>query len=358
MTVSVTQTRARAGQLVDSASSSAAQEAARASARGTDRVRERMTADQGDAAAVAGLAAGYEGRARGPHTATLRPVKTFGDAGSREIQSRLKEFQRKVSDMQLDVGEGRKVGVAVPFRMAGGSYYPKASEATERLKAALPADEFRKIAPSLGKVLSAKGTPEEIRQVTQTLIDNGALDGFIAQYHGDERAAIRGMMHYYGIGLDCSGYSLQAICYAKKIPMQGSREGWPVGSKPVDPKGPWKGLLSAEPGDWIQLDVPENDTAGHKVVCRSHTILPKGRPLPPGLPYHFGKLGSVHVFEVDSSWGGGDSRGQSGGVDKRTWIYDEATGQWASSNADGSFEVADQPYDHPVLGVWRAPKRR
>lgn len=275
---------------------------------------------------------------------------------ARAVQRRLQEFLRS-AEVQVRLPKGGSAEAPIPFRMISKkmTFYPSSDVAMERLKGALPDKDFRAVAPSLDRVLAGKGTPQEIRRITQLLVDNDQLDGFRMQAKGDDALALRQMMHNFGLGLDCSGYSHQAICHAKGLPLSQKREGLPPGAREVDRNGAFKGLLKAEPGDWVQLGIVRD--AGHKVVVSEHRVYPRG-PLPGGIPADFAKGGPLHVYRVQSSWGGGESKGVHGGVQERTWAYNESTNKWASMNQGGSFTISDRPYDHPVDGVYRAPNRK
>ena len=64
---------------------------------------------------------------------------------------------------------------------------------------------------ALGQIRSGRGTPEQIRAITQALIDDGHK---VPGPDGREESSIRQTMAHYGIGIDCAGYAQQAYLSA------------------------------------------------------------------------------------------------------------------------------------------------
>ena len=89
---------------------------------------------------------------------------------------------------------------------------------------------------------------------------------------------------------------------------------------------------------------------GHKVVVYSHEMFGRGEDVQPRPPKEFRTGGPVHIFHMDSSWGA-NGEPTRGGVDRRVWLYNESTGQWASQKDDGSLWLTNRPYGHNVANV-------
>jgi len=239
------------------------------------------------------------------------------------------------------------VRVSPGFRMNEG-YGPSVAKAAAAIAKRLPTGTVAM--STIGRVVSGKGTPEQVQKVTQALIDAGALRDFA----GDTpEKSIRGMMFHYGIGNDCSGYTYQAHASVK-----GAR---------FDPDVAPGRLVSrdardARPGDIMRLIAANGARgagSGHKVIVYSHEVRPAGSPPPrvpnrPEVPGSFTAGGPVHVFELDSSWGGGP-RADFGGVERHVWLLNAKTGKWGHFDSqDRRFVVsASGPYNHRLEGVYR-----
>ena len=150
---------------------------------------------------------------------------------------------------------GRTVRVLPGFRMVskGGQIGPTPAAAHRRVREALPKPALARVAPFLGRVVTGKASPEQVRRVTQALIDAGKLPP-----RGSDRAAIRQLQFDHGIGLDCSGYAFKAFHQ-----MRGTREAQP-GHLPSgtrrfdDPK-------ALRPGDLVRLAGSVRRSQGHRV---------------------------------------------------------------------------------------------
>jgi len=241
--------------------------------------------------------------------------------------------------------DGQEVRVTPAFRMQGG-YGPTSEKAVAALRQALPSELVREIGPRLAVVANGKGTPEEIRRVTQALIDRGHA---AAASGASPRDRVRQLMFDFGIGLDCSGFSYQAHAAARGTSRKlGLEEGIPAPNKSKD-------VRKASPGDLIVL----GGDPGHKVVVYSRRSLPAGSP-PPSfperrpVPSEFMRGGPVHVFEVDSSWGAG-GKAPLGGVQREIWLFNESTKTWGYFDGlrAGAFTQSTRgAYDHPVVGLF------
>ncbi len=261
------------------------------------------------------------------------------------VQQKLDAFMNRMN-AGYQVG-GHTVRVTPGFRMNTG-YGPSVAKARDAILAKLPQGAVPM--STIGWVVSGKGTPEQIKTVTQALIDAGALRDVAAP---DQQTAIRKMMFAYGIGCDCSGYTYQAYAAAHGTRFNPDLAPGRLVSRDA---------RDAQPGDVIRLVAADGSTgagSGHKVMVYSHQVRPAGSPPPsfpgrPPVPASFTSGGPVHVFELDSSWGGGPT-GSYGGVQRGVWLLNESTGKWANYvPKDGSFHVSDTgPYDHALGGVYR-----
>jgi hypothetical protein len=230
----------------------------------------------------------------------------------------------------------------------------------------------------LTRILSGRGTPQDIQRLTQALIDTSGLpcDPTLSPA---ER--IRKVMFDHHIGIDCAGYVQGAYLSATGL----TRAQAGFNSEPcnesldtlrTNPR--YRSIESGQvrPGDIGVLGPPSDRAAGHRVVVYDRheasakemsDLLASG---PGGA--RLAAYGSVSVFVVDSSWGCGitsqseasphaDSQRsiapqgdpQQGGVKRVTWYYNGQTGQWGNYGSNGFQITPKGPYDHPLVGFYR-----
>ncbi len=181
--------------------------------------------------------------------------------------------------------------------------------------------------------------PQDLVKITQALIDDGRLPAG----PGDLATRIRRMQWDHGIGVDCAGYSKQALAASSaRAPKM-----YPAGSESFrDVDGGRDGtfakvsLEKARPGDLVTLDSGEPGGWGHNVIVYSHVTADdamkatlcarKGNPSDATLADFLASPGPHHVFEVDSSWGAGTEGAECGGYRRDTWLYDASTKTWGS----------------------------
>jgi hypothetical protein len=116
--------------------------------------------------------------------------------------------------------------------------------------------------------------------------------------------------------------------------------------------------VHAQPGDLIILSPPEGESAGHTVLVRDRSVMPWAESqMLGGIDTFAGPTDTVHRVEVQASWGAGYGDLEQGGVQQRTFLYNETTGQWADVK-DGQLSTDPSgPYGgHPVEGVYH-PKQ-
>jgi hypothetical protein len=186
-------------------------------------------------------------------------------------------------------------------------------------------------------------TAKDLVKLTQALIDAGRLPPGDA---ADLEKRIRRMQWDHGIGVDCAGYSKQALLacsskapktYAAGVESFRDLDTTRAGSYARVP------LDKARPGDLITLDSTETGGWGHNVVVYSHvtadaaakaSLVKRGGE---AMSDFLASPGPHHVIEVDSSWGAGTEGAECGGYRRDTWIYDASRKTW------GSFEPGVSP---------------
>jgi hypothetical protein len=330
-----------------------------------------------DAALVANaVKAATAGAPQSPHLLLAMGVKgadveyTTRDTA---IQQRLDAFKESATPTFHTKDGDVKVGIA--FHMRPGESFMRqtdgASQPSIRQERTARANggELALIAAGVGvnpgalnDVVSGRGTPDDIRRVTQALIDAGKLP---AEPAADVGARIRAMMCNYGVGLDCAGYVQQAFLASRGI----SRS--QAGFKPAV-KEDLGGLAArgydrvtvsqARAGDIFVLKRPPTENVGHTIIVRDVRMADDVEAR--ALPAHNEAWGnpaasSVQRFELDSSWGGGGDP-QRGGVQRQIFWRNTENGQWMHQTGDTWFvEPADKPYhSHPIDGVYRPSTER
>ncbi len=259
------------------------------------------------------------------------------------------------------------VSVAVPFALHG--YYGNQRQAfspafTARLNAAIKTMELP--AETLGRIRAARASPEQIRAVTQALIDAGYLDPDRVIPLPDR---VRQMMFDYGIGSDCAGYVREAHAWAK-----GRASATEAPADPIDDDlsnltahgyTRISELGDVRPGDVVVLAPPSNDGPGHRAIVYAQRWATDEDLTSllacPGDGQPFVEAGAIRVVIVDSSWGSGDRANnghiQAGGVQRDMWFYNEGTGKWAWAKewTDGGRKVVASPmlYEHVLEGFYR-----
>jgi hypothetical protein len=231
--------------------------------------------------------------------------------------------------------------------------------------------ELRAVASRLGihdvdRIKVGRGTPGEVRALTQALLDAHKLPAAEPGEALDLR--VRRMMCDYGIGFDCAGWVQQAFLAAHGITRGAAgfspnileedlsrlsrAHFWPVG--PEDSRA----------GDVISLGPPAGDTIGHRLI-----VLDAHGASPVELRRYCGRgegatlaQGHVTVLTVASSFGSSAFPGR-GGVERQTWLYDADSKMWGrvfpARVEDQTYDrervkVRSMPYDghHPLLGVF------
>lgn len=268
------------------------------------------------------------------------------------VQARLNAFANEMTGPYRVAG--KTVHVAPAFRMVGGMNQASAQAYVQRIREALGSKGYAAVANDVGYVVVGKGTPDQLKRVTQALIDSPA---FAKYSKGDPELGVRRMMWDHGIGMDCSGYvhhALQAVHPRAKL-------GDPLAS-PLQspPKAQFERIHpeATRPGDVVLLTTPGD--AGHKVIVFARHEVPTGSELHGKIAraLNSGNQAEMHLLEVDSSWGAG-GQPERGGVKREVWAYDASSGRWASlvKGNSGQWHVTTSttsgPYDHELKGIYR-----
>jgi hypothetical protein len=208
---------------------------------------------------------------------------------------------------------------------------------------------------ALGDLASGRGTPDNIRRVTQDLIYAGRLP----PGPGDVGSRIRIMMCNYGIGLDCAGYVQQAFLASRGVSRSQAGFG-PATDEDLSHLSA-RGFKSvpqsdARAGDLFILKPPANQKVGHTVMIRDV------RQADPTEAAGLAALGepawgrpdpsAIQRFELDSSWGNWADP-QRGGAKRETLYYNTAARLWAYPDGN-RWIIESTPYlQHPIDGIYR-----
>ena len=299
---------------------------------------------------------------------TARPLVAMGINASviqtsirdTAIERRLDAFLQSATPTFHTPAEG-DVKVGIPFRLptAPSSSSYGIIEANVRDNSADLAVIAKRVGlepRDVGLLNDGRATPEQVRRVTQGLIDAGRLpppDGVLAL-----AGRVRTMMCNYGIGLDCAGYTQQAFMASRGVrrsqtelvpPDRENLSGLSQkGFSRID-------MADARPGDVIVLKPPPHEPFGHTAIVHDarYATADEWRALVAKHPDARDlNLSHLKRLEVDSSWGSGADP-LIGGVDRRTWWHDESSDKWVTETKDGIL-VSHQPYwNHPLEGAYR-----
>lgn len=213
-------------------------------------------------------------------------------------------------------------------------------------------------------VAYGRATAGQIKMVTEALIKSGQFEVSKKMHPGlSDSETIRMMQWDNGVGIDCAGYVQQAFMGVHG----GGRDSF--GFKPfgeenlISLKGnPHFSQVKAEdvkPGDLIILDAPQKGDVGHTVLVRSAHVAGANERKNFHDPDGFAKsTDTVRVYEVDASFGAGEDGDLQGGLQRKTWLFNETTQKWGQAYPDGKggFEIKASsrtgPYDHPMNGIY------
>jgi hypothetical protein len=258
--------------------------------------------------------------------------------------------------------EGQTVEVPAFFRMNNGWNQSLANKPDHRAALASAAESAHIPPSTVAIVQSGRGSPEQVREVTQALIDAGQLE----KSGPDLVTRIQRTMWKFGVGMDCADYAQRAF-----LAVHGGSRG-DLGLKPDISNEDLQGLdrasklvkvgvAHARPGDLFILGSPFQGEPGHCVIVYSHEVASEEakaamRQRCGADAYGLLKGDSVvHLYQVDSSWSAGSMGRPYGGVRRETWLYDETHGLWGRLElaAGGQFSSSTGPAGHPVVGAYR-----
>jgi hypothetical protein len=265
----------------------------------------------------------------------------------------------EAANISYDVG-GKSVQARPFFRITGGH-----NGDAEKIKSRLAKETGRRdkiFSAAAHKAAYGRATPAQIKLLTDVLIQKGKLDDIRHQHPGlDEGDLVKKLQWEYGIGMDCAGYTQQAFLAVHG----GSRKQYgfdpKIGNENLyDLKGN-KAFKKVSPenaraGDLLILGPPPDDDAGHTVLIRDRREASFAERAAWSDPSSFASASDqVHVVEVDSSFGAGPSGAlDTGGVQRRTWLYNESTKKWAAVESGRIVPSTDTgPYDHPMQGIYQ-----
>lgn len=216
-------------------------------------------------------------------------------------------------------------------------------------------------------IQSGRGTPEQIRRLTQAIID---VSGHPPRGGPWNPLDIRALMFACGIGIDCASYTQQA--YLSMRGQTRAQAGFgALGNENLsnlEQRG-FTRVQSVEDvraGDIMALGSPSPGDVGHRCIVYENRLATPDelRELcDTGQRAHdFSLTSPIYVMQLDSSWGS-NGRFDVGGVERQTFFYSGSTHQWARyapplfGDVAGKpqFVTTDGPYDHPLEGFYRSP---
>lgn len=213
----------------------------------------------------------------------------------------------------------------------------------------------------INRVAMGRGTPTDVKHLTQKLLDAGLAPADAT----NPSEAVRILMWQYCIGVDCIGYVAQALAAGANQTMSS------LGTAGIIQRGdgiyPKRNsnlrevqLLDTQPGDLISLTSVPPGGSGHNVVVYATGPFEMTEEITTTFQsdkqWAFAS-GRIRYFDVDSSWGAsGSATSTMGGVKRRTWLYNEDTKQWAELRTEPyrlQLSTESGPYDHALGGVFR-----
>jgi hypothetical protein len=272
-----------------------------------------------------------------------------------DLRQRIDEYL-DLANADYTLPSGITVRAPSQFHLASVS----SEQDAERLEKLLEQKLGAKVSVPLHTVIRCaaygRSRPDEIKALTQHLIDIGQLDAIRAEHPGfSGEQLIRALQSEFNIGIDCAGYVQLAFIYAFtgkhddarcNLATSALRQGLGLKAKRSEEnlaalssaQFTEVGFLNGQTGDLLVLAWRKGEHDWHTVIIVEHTV-----------------TGNVHTFLVDASWGHlyGDD---AAGIQRRKLMFDETTKVWWDV-IDGNKENENPigPYNgHPIKGMYRA----
>jgi hypothetical protein len=277
--------------------------------------------------------------------------------------------------------EGKDVAVRIPFRMtidpkavndprnAGDAWMVHERTVQANEPELIDAARAAGLSSVIDRLHEGRATPEQVRAVTQALIDAGHLP---ASSPGapDLPARIKKMMFDHGIGLDCTGFVQQDFLASRGLARKATGFNPEIANENLanlQGKGFARvSLTNARPGDLFILNPPEPGQVGHTMIVYDHRDATPEEATE--LQARGFEPGRIQAFVLDSSYGS-NAQFDMGGVMRQVWFRDDK-GKWARKmettepdgrRADEGFKVyprnpktdEESPYEHPIDGMYR-----
>ena len=293
-------------------------------------------------------------------------------------EQKLDQVEKELTPTYTVKVDGTDVSADVPaaFRMNGGNNQPTPEAAQTKMTDTLqktkqwPKDaaKQKELKQAILQNAYGRATPDQIKLVTDKLIAGGSLKPYldkVKQENGGKigpaelKTAIRRMQWDYGVGADCNGVC--RVSYRQVNGKQASAK-WGDDLIPVDGKGRSENpnfkkvdVGGAKPGDVIKLDDVTGDVGHYVTVTNAKTISAADAKKLSASPAPGGPLKQVTVL---SSWGAdGNPDDTTSGVNKQTWVYDDAQKKWGTLEGNTiAWSNTDGPYEHKMVGVYRPVK--
>jgi hypothetical protein len=308
-------------------------------------------------------------------------VTVGAGARSAAIQAKLNAFLA-LATPTYTLPDGTSVAVSAFFGMSGGFASPNLKK-----NRAIRDPLIQRL--GLGPGFDwARPAVADIQKLTQALIDAGNLPpADVLDTWGDPPSGksitltpagrVRCMAFDFGIGIDCAGYSHQALLYA-----HGGTDGWynlnTLGNENfmgLAGNRAWQavGVDGARAGDIVALSAASARSVGHVITVFDHQIATEqadrdalAEPILPliytsqtdQVKSYLAVTGSVSVFHFDASWGAsGYPVADGAGVQRRqAMAIGGADGKgsiWVCQCRDGFFaNYESRPWGDPFNDIY------
>jgi hypothetical protein len=271
-----------------------------------------------------------------------------------DLRKRIDEYL-DLANADYTLPNGATVKARSQFHLASVNSERDAEKLEQLLEEKLGAKVSRPLHTVIRCAAYGRARPDEIKLLTQHLIDLGELDDVRARHPGfSDEQLVRALQSEFNIGIDCAGYVQLAFIYAFtgkhddarcNLATSTLRQGLGLKAKRSDenlaalPATQFTevGFLNGRTGDLFVLAWRQGEHDWHTVIVVDHTV-----------------SNDVHTFLVDASWGrlyGEDYAG----IQRRELVHDKAAGVWwdvIDGNKKNESPVG--PYNgHPIKGMYR-----